>query len=90
MNQINLSSYTPQELTDALRVLKSYSTSSKQIGRRAKLEDPKHPDAVVLRVEYAPDSDISFIRTFTEEILTRFFPEAKKDTCVYEPNKNIV
>lgn len=89
MNSINLSSYSLTDLTEALRVLKSYTTSFKQIGNRARLEDGKNPEPLTIRVEYAPGSDEGFIREFSKNIFAQFFKEADASTCQYIENKKI-
>ncbi len=89
MKSINLSSYSPQLLTEVLTLLKSYVTASKQIWHRAELRDPKDHKELSVRVEFSPGSDESYIRTFSEKILSVFFPESNKDTCTYVMNPKI-
>lgn len=43
-SSLDLTSYTLDELTDVLRVMKAYKTSLRQIGGRAKISDQKHPE----------------------------------------------
>lgn len=89
MKSLNLSSYTPELLMEVLTLLKSYVTASKQIWNRALLVDPKDKKSSQVRVEFSPGSDESFIETFTQKILLSFFPESKKDDCVYIQNSKI-
>ena len=76
MQNISLSDHTRDSLIDTLRVLKSYVTASKQIGKRAHLSDPKHPDTPNICIEYSPLSDLAFVKEFSEKVLHRFFPES--------------
>lgn len=79
---LDLSSYSLEELTDALRVMKNYRTSLRQIGAKAKLEDPKHPSAPVLSIEYAPGFTMDTVKSFAHAAVTQYFPEAKFDDSV--------
>ena len=89
MSSINLSSYSPNELQDALRVLRSFVTASKQIGERAKLIDPKNPEDPKLRVEYSPLASLEFVREFSKNILTEYFPESQDFPCEFVSNDRI-
>lgn len=91
MSSVNLSSYSREQLTDILRILKLYKTSYAQIGRRARMIDPRIPALPVIRVEYPTDASLDEIRPFAEKSLAQFF-DIKKPTepIAFEPKQNIV
>jgi hypothetical protein len=87
---IELSSYSLEELTEALRVMKSYRTSLRQIGARAKLEDPKHQVAPSFSIEYAPGFTIDIVQSFARSAVSEYFPEALfDDNVTFIENKKI-
>jgi len=73
MKIANLSSYSREQLSDVLRVLKLYKTSLVQIGHRARLIDPKDDQALSVRVEYPTGASLDDIRSFAETGLKEFF-----------------
>lgn len=79
MNSSDLSSYSLEELTEALRILKNYKVSLRQIGARAVLFDPKDPKPPHIRVEYAPGFEQTTVKAFTKASITKYFPEASLD-----------
>jgi hypothetical protein len=89
MKSLNLSSYSPELLGEVLSVLRFYTAALKQIGARAELRDPKGPRSSNLKVEFSPGSDQSFVRDFTQKLITSFFSEMKSEECVYEENPHI-
>ncbi len=54
MSNLDFSQYSSSALSEALRILRDYKNSLRQVGKRAKLVDPRHPDALIPTVEYAP------------------------------------
>ena len=54
MSNLDFSQYSSSALSEALRILRDYKNSLRQVGKRAKLADPRHPDALMPTVEYAP------------------------------------
>lgn len=87
---LDLTSYSLEELTDVLRIMKGYRTSLRQIGAKAKLEDPKHPQAPTLSIEYAPGFSMDTVRSFAHATVSRYFPETAIDNTVsFVENKNI-
>ena len=73
MTTATLSSYTRQQLSDVLRILKLYKTSLVQIGHRARLIDPKATNEVLVRVEYPSGALLADIRSFAVASLGKFF-----------------
>ena len=59
-----LSSYSREQLSDVLRILKAYKTGLVQIGHRAYLADPKETMSVRVRVEYPVGASLEDIRSF--------------------------
>ena len=59
-----LTTYSREQLTDILRVLKLYKTGLVQIGHRAYLQDPKADIIVRVRVEYPKSVSLDEIRPF--------------------------
>lgn len=91
MLNTKLSSYSKEELYDVLRILKSYRSSLKQIGKRAKLKDDKQKIAKIFRIEYAGEMDKNFLENFSAYACGKFFPEAAFDAQKeYIQNNEIV
>ena len=59
-----LSSYSREQLSDVLRILKAYKTGLVQIGHRAYLADPKETMSIRVRVEYPVGASLEDIRSF--------------------------
>lgn len=87
-SSLDLTSYSLDELTDALRVMKSYKASLRQIGGRAKLQDQKHPVAPVLTIEYAPGFGLDTVTAFAKSAVLQYFPEAQFDDAVVFTENN--
>lgn len=68
-----LSSYSREQLSDVLRILKLYKNGLVQIGRRAHLQDPKEKAVVRVRVEYPATAVLSDIQAFTAKQLSGLF-----------------
>lgn len=64
MTTASLSSYSREQLTDILRILKLYKTSLVQIGHRALLIDPQADQVLVVHVEYPTGAALSDIQKF--------------------------
>ncbi len=64
MSLATLSSYSREQLSDILRILKAYKTGLVQIGHRAHLADPLLDTVVRVRVEYPTGASIEDIRSF--------------------------
>ncbi len=73
MTTATLSSYTREQLSDILRILKLYKTSLVQIGHRARLMDPKESNDVLVRVEYPSGAALADIRSFAVASLGSYF-----------------
>lgn len=80
MLQKNILSYSRDELSDVLRILKEYRTSLKQIGNRAVLSDSKHKSPKTFRIEHTSVASQDFVRDFASGAIRRYFPEASLDT----------
>ncbi len=86
----SLSLHTVAELSDALRVLKSYVHASKQIGNKAVLSDPKNPTVTPIRIEYPETSDESSMTEYSDHILKVFYPETNPEVPrLYAKNPRI-
>jgi hypothetical protein len=72
-----LSSYSREQLSDILRILKLYKNGLVQIGRRAHLQDPKEKAVVRVRVEYPTTANRSDIEKFVQGQLSSLFGIAK-------------
>ena len=64
MSLATLSSYSREQLSDVLRILKAYKTGLVQIGHRAYLVDPKENLSIRVRVEYPVGALLEDIRSF--------------------------
>ena len=64
MSLATLSSYSREQLSDVLRILKAYKTGLVQIGHRAHLTDPQGIQSIRVRVEYPTGASIEDIRSF--------------------------
>ncbi len=73
MSLAPLSSYSREQLTDVLRILKSYKTGLVQIGHRAYLVDPKETMSVRVRVEYPVGASLEDIRSFAGSSMREHF-----------------
>jgi hypothetical protein len=73
MTTATLSSYSREELSDILRILKLYKTSLVQIGHRARLIDPKTSNEISVRIEYPTGASLDDIRSFAVASLGKFF-----------------
>ena len=82
MKLATLSSYSREQLTDILRVLKLYKTSLVQIGHRARLIDPKEDLSISVRVEYPTGASLEDIKSFAVAGLGEFFKIKKIPTDI--------
>ena len=73
MSLATLSSYSREQLSDILRILKAYKTGLVQIGHRAHLTDPLSATVVRVRVEYPTGASIEDIRSFAWASLREHF-----------------
>ncbi|NRH20710.1 hypothetical protein HOO68_01555 [Candidatus Gracilibacteria bacterium] len=73
MTTATLSTYSREQLSDILRILKLYKTSLVQIGHRARLIDPKNNPDVSVRIEYPTGAALEDIRSFAVAGLDQFF-----------------
>ncbi len=73
MTTATLSSYSREQLSDVLRIIKLYKTSLVQIGHRARLIDPQIDNEVRVRVEYPSGASLEDIRSFAVASLGNFF-----------------
>lgn len=80
MSNIDLSSYSKEELIDVLRILKNYRTSLKQIGSRAEIIDFRNPKNKNFRIEYTSSSDKNFVEKFVDVACKKYFPDAWSDS----------
>ncbi|MBP6981147.1 hypothetical protein KBB25_00010 [Candidatus Gracilibacteria bacterium] len=70
----HLSDYSRSDLESTLKILKSYRLSLLQIGKHAKLVDPKNLPALQVRVEYAPSLEESVVKEYAYKCLLEAFP----------------
>jgi hypothetical protein len=68
-----LSSYSREQLSSVLRILKLYKNGLVQIGRRAHLQDPKEKAALRVRVEYPATANRTDIEKFVQEQISSLF-----------------
>jgi hypothetical protein len=73
MSLATLSSYSREQLSDVLRILKAYKTGLVQIGHRAYLVDPKEAMSVRVRVEYPIGASLEDIRSFAGASMREHF-----------------
>lgn len=73
MSTATLSSYSREQLSDILRILKLYKTSLVQIGHRARLIDPKSNPEISVRIEYPTGASLEDIKSFAVAGLGKFF-----------------
>ncbi|MBC7503444.1 hypothetical protein H7169_00535 [Candidatus Gracilibacteria bacterium] len=73
MSLATLSSYSREQLSDILRILKAYKTGLVQIGHRAYLVDPKETMSVRVRVEYPTGASTEDIRSFALSSMREHF-----------------
>ncbi len=73
---IDLSSYSPAELQDALHILRDYRNARKQIGNRAQLIDKRNPPEKELIIELTHDEDVQKLYDFLGQMITKYFPES--------------
>ena len=78
MSLDTLSSYSREQLSDVLRILKSYKTGLVQIGHRARLIDSKESEMVAVRVEYPVGALLLDIETFAIASLKEYFSLVRK------------
>ena len=90
MSSVNLSSYTREDLTDILRILKLYKTSYGQIGRRARMRDPRIQSLPLVRVEYPSGSQLDGIRSFATQSLKKFFSIENPQNILFEEKNALV
>jgi len=77
---LDLSSYSSQELQDALRILRDYRNARKQIGDRAVLQDPRVPAEKALVIEVSQELQSDELQGFFTQVIQKFFPEASGKT----------
>ena len=73
MSLATLSSYSREQLSDVLRILKAYKTGLVQIGHRAHLTDPLSATVVRVRVEYPTGASTEDIRSFAMSSMREYF-----------------
>jgi hypothetical protein len=77
MSLATLSSYSREQLTDVLRILKAYKIGLVQIGHRAHLTDPQAVQGVRVRIEYPSGATLEDIRSFAMASMGTHFGIAK-------------
>lgn len=65
-------------------MLQAYRVSLKQIGARAHLEDPKSPEPIKLRVEFASGIQLDTVKSYARSGASTFFPEFYGDDTLIE------
>lgn len=86
----DFSSYSQDELLDALKILRSYRAAAKQIGNRAKISDMKRNKKPFFRIEYAPEVGEDFLYNFSDSVIQKYFPEVNSQTeKVFMPNSSL-
>ncbi len=73
MSLATLSSYSREQLSDVLRILKAYKTGLVQIGHRAHLADPLSDTVIRVRVEYPTGASTEDIRSFAMSSMREYF-----------------
>ena len=86
----DFSQYSKEELTETLRLLKSYRAALKQVGNRATLIDSKNPKEKFFRIEYAPGISEDFLKNFAENACKTYFPEVATARKEYVLNEKII
>lgn len=74
MDKIQLTSYPRETLEHLLKVVKSYRNGLKQIGKRAKLEDPKNPTPIRALVEIHSGMDEKEWLRYADAVIQFAFP----------------
>ncbi len=91
MSNIQLSSYSKEELENVLRVLKNYRASLKQIWNRSILSDSKEKKEKFFRIEHTKEISEDFLKKFSENVVKKFFPEVSTSAhCEYILNEKII
>lgn len=78
MSLDTLSSYSREQLSEVLRILKAYKTGLVQIGHRARLIDSKESEVLAVRVEYPSGVSLVDIQAFAVGSLKEYFSLVKK------------
>lgn len=89
MSHINLSSYSRETLEHLLKVVKSYRTGLKQIGKRAKLEDPNTPTPVRAFVEIHSGMDEKEGIRYAQAVIQYAFPTYTWESPVVKVNPEL-
>ena len=89
MSNINLASYSRETLEHLLRVAKSYRSGLKQIGKRAKLEDPNAPTPVRALVELHTDMDEKDGLRYAEAVIKYAFPTYTWESPLVKKNEHL-
>ena len=91
MSLATLSSYSREQLSDVLRILKAYKTGLVQIGHRAHLQDPKADIVVRVRVEYPRGVSLDEIRAFAlSSIASSFWLDRVSDDIVFVESSSLI
>lgn len=89
MTALSLSSYSREQLTDVLRIMKTYRASLMQVGHHAKIVDPDAPHIPVVRVEVPSQALTDEIRTFATRAVVEFFhitPQSQDIIFIEKPD----
>ena len=92
MSHFDFSSYSPQFLTDVLRVLRDYKSSLRQVGKRAILSDRRAEKVPIPHIEYAQGIDTDLLKKYSERIVRQYFPEycGTTDAITFSENLTLV
>ncbi|MBP9812639.1 hypothetical protein KBC86_04605 [Candidatus Gracilibacteria bacterium] len=89
MSNIQLSSYSRETLEHLLKIVKSYRSGLKQIGKRAKLEDPNNPIPIRAIVELHPSLDEKDGVRYAEAVIHSVFPTYTGESPLIRKNDEL-
>lgn len=89
MTTLDLSSYSRESLEHLLLIMKSYRNSLKQIGRRARIVDPKNPPGVSAIVEYVSGMDKDSVEKYSRSCIAKLFPEYTGEVPIFRENPEL-
>ncbi len=69
--------------------MKSYRNSLKQIGRRARIVDPKNPPGVSAIVEYVSGMDKDSVEKYSRSCIAKLFPEYTGEVPIFRENPEL-
>lgn len=88
MSDISLTSYSKEDLSYALRLLRNYKNTYNQIGKRAKFF-PSSKSEKAFRIQHTDNISQEEITRFASLYISQFFSEVKDPKITYEINNDI-